>query len=50
MVFCQKPSADKIKTGFTTNNLKGDVVIFDDENTDLTAFIREHKGTEANFR
>lgn len=32
------------------NNPKGEIVIFDDKDIDLEVFIRQHKGTEINFR
>ncbi|KOB71299.1 Luciferase [Operophtera brumata] len=50
LVFCQKSCEDKVKEAFMVNNLKGEIVFFDDKDTDLEAFIRQYKGTETNFR
>lgn len=50
MIICQKICEEKIKEACMVNNLKAEIVIFDDKDADLEAFIRQHKGTEIDFR
>ncbi|XP_075971109.1 luciferin 4-monooxygenase-like [Anticarsia gemmatalis] len=50
MIFCQKSAEEKVREAFEVNGEKCEVVMFDDENTDLEAFIKRYGGSEVDYR
>ncbi|KAJ8732661.1 hypothetical protein PYW07_015260 [Mythimna separata] len=50
IVFCQKACEDKIKEAFKANNLEGTIVILDDKESNLEAFVKKYNGTQVNYR
>ncbi|XP_075971110.1 luciferin 4-monooxygenase-like [Anticarsia gemmatalis] len=50
MIFCQKSDESIIRETIATNGEKCELVIFDDKENDLEAFIKKHGGTDVNYR
>ncbi|KAJ8732126.1 hypothetical protein PYW08_014856 [Mythimna loreyi] len=50
IVFCVKACEDKIKEAFKANNQEGIIVVFEDKESDLEAFVKKHNGTHVNYR
>ncbi|XP_026328660.1 luciferin 4-monooxygenase-like [Hyposmocoma kahamanoa] len=49
MVFCSKDKVEDTKNALSKNNLETPIVVFDDKENDLEAFVKKHNGTEEQF-
>lgn len=49
-MFCQKACEEKVKEAFKKNKQQGIIVVFDDKESDLEAFVREYNGTQVTYR
>lgn len=50
MVYCLKSQADVAKEALVLSDKKASIVQFDGDSDSLETFIKDHKGTEINFR
>lgn len=50
MIFCQKACEENIKQAFRLNRQSCKMIVFDDENANITTFVKQYGGTAINYR